>query len=317
MKSRVLLLGWGLALGLGLWVALSGGGQPVAGSGPSSPGDGPTPVPTPGPGIQQPSASDAYCLTCHSDQSLKAGFSDGRSLSLYVDARALRDSAHGLMSCVTCHSDYPVRRPGESRPLGDYATYQTKAIEMCGRCHEAAAQGYAGSAHWQPVFAEGKGASCSECHSEGRSGHTVAATSDTHALLGPQRVGDTCGRCHQEALNSYRATSHGKVAQFGDATTTATCTTCHNDHAVKAVQDPGAPLAPQKLAAVCASCHSGAGSSFAAAWPGHSNAPPSRTAAGYGERIAFILTAAILAFGLVHVSLDFLRRLTDRNHRTL
>ncbi len=221
------------------------------------------------------------------------------------------------MACVTCHGKYTAHPRDESEPREAFAAYQARAIEMCSRCHLAADADYAGSAHWQPVFSEGDGATCIECHSPASSGHSIARTSDKGSMLAPERIDAACGRCHERALSTYRQTSHGKVARFGDARTTATCTTCHNDHDVKAVDDPAGPSAAAELVTVCASCHSGADEAFASAWPGHSEGAPSRSAADYAGRFGFFSTVAMVGFGLVHVSLDFLRRLTDRNRRVM
>jgi len=324
MGSRVLLLVCSLALALGWWIARADGERQSAAdsSAVSSADHLPAVFDDPQAGPPQPATQelptgDAYCLTCHSDESLNTGFADGRALSLYADARALRDSAHSLMACVTCHGKFTTHPRDQSEPLDEFTVYQTKAIEMCSRCHLAAAADYAGSAHWQPIFSEGDGATCIECHSPASSGHSIARTSDTSSMLAPERIDAACGRCHQQALSTYRETSHGKVARFGEARTTAICTTCHSDHDVKAVDDPSGPLAAAKLVTVCASCHPGADEAFASAWPGHSEGAPSRSAADYVERFGFFSTVAIVGFGLVHVSLDFLRRLTDRNRRMM
>src|SRR3989304_2992254 len=85
------------------WLAGSGqGAQPArgrsaaasaAGPGPGSPGvetGGAGPVP------QEATRNDSYCLTCHGDPALETRLADGRALSLHVDGRDLRASAHAL-----------------------------------------------------------------------------------------------------------------------------------------------------------------------------------------------------------------------------
>lgn len=263
---------------------------------------------------QEQSVGDAFCLTCHADSSLETGFTNGRTLSLYVDARVLRDSAHQFLDCVTCHDQYEIPRP-ERRPPLDFVAYQDEAEAMCARCHEAAANGYEGSAHWKSGFKEGEVAICTECHSPDGSGHNVARTSGVRSMLAPASLSGTCGRCHEKASGTYEETSHGKVARFGDANATATCTSCHGDHAVEPVDDLLLPASKASLAAGCAKCHDGAGESFFQAWPGHSVGAPGGSAASIVGRAGFFMAAAVLAMGVTHASLDFWRRLSDRNGR--
>ncbi len=264
---------------------------------------------------EQP-VGDDFCLTCHADSSLETGFTDGRTLSLYVDARVLRDSAHGLVNCVTCHDQYEIPRPERRDPL-DFVAYRNEAEAMCARCHNAAASGYEGSAHWENGFREDEVATCADCHSTDRSGHNVAATSDSRSILAPARLAGVCGRCHEQAQDTFEETSHGKVARFGDAAATATCTSCHNDHAVETVDDLLLPASKATLAAGCAKCHDGAGESFVRAWPGHSEGAPRGSAASMVGRAGFFTMAAVVGMGLTHAALDFLRRLSDRHRRLM
>lgn len=263
---------------------------------------------------QQPPFADAFCLTCHGDSSLTAGFSDGRTLSLDVDLRAIRDSTHDLLSCVTCHDTYEPPPPERTEPY-DFAAYQAEATAMCLRCHQAAAQGYSDSAHFKTVLDEGKGATCIDCHSPNGSGHSIATTSEPGSFLDAGQIAGACGRCHEEARASYDDTSHGKVARFGDPGHTATCTTCHSDHAVRPVDDLVAASAAPAMAAVCGDCHDGADESFARAWPGHSEGAPAGSSVDVAGRAGFFVAAAVVAFGLVHVSLDMFRRWTGSGQR--
>lgn len=264
---------------------------------------------------EQP-VGDYFCLTCHADPSLETGFTDGRVLPLFVDAKVLRDSAHYLLDCVTCHDQYEIPRPENPDPL-DFAAYQGQAEAMCARCHQAAAGEYEGSAHWQNGFEEGAVATCTDCHSPDRSGHNVAATSDSRSILAPARLADACGRCHEQAQDTFEETSHGKVARFGDAAATATCASCHGDHAVETIDDLLLPASRATLVAGCAECHDGAGESFFSAWPGHSAGAPRGSAASMVGWAGFFTMAAVVGMGMTHAGLDFLRRFSDRSRRPM
>ena len=265
---------------------------------------------------QEQPVGDGFCLTCHADSSLETGFTNGRTLPLYVDARALRDSAHDLLECVTCHDQYEIPRPEVPDPL-DFVAYRNAAEAMCARCHEAAADGFEGSAHWKSGFKEDEVATCTECHSPDGSGHDVAATSDSRSILAPARLAGTCGRCHEEAQDTFEETSHGKVARFGDASATATCISCHDDHAVETVDELLLPASEARLAAGCAECHDGAGEAFFEAWPGHSVGASRGSAASVVGRAGFFMAAAVVGMGLTHAGLDFWRRLLDRNRKLM
>lgn len=269
----------------------------------------------PQPLVREQPASDEICLSCHADSFLKTSFTDGRPLSLYVDATALRDSAHYLLNCVTCHDQYEIR-PAGARERLDFVTYQEGAEAMCARCHISAASGYEGSAHWESGFDEGEVATCTDCHSADGSGHSVAPTSASPSVLAGSSLSDVCGRCHQQAQDSFEATSHGKVARFGNAAATATCDTCHNDHAVHTIDDLLQPASTVSLVATCETCHDGADEEFFRAWPGHSTGAPGGSAAGIVGRAGFFTAVAVVGAGVTHAALDSFRRFSRRNRRS-
>lgn len=188
---------------------------------------------------------------------------------------------------------------------------------MCIRCHLAAAGDYAESVHGEPVLsATGDGATCTDCHSPKFSGHSVTKVDDPKTALAPDSVHESCGRCHEEEMDSYRQTSHYKVARYGDPQRPATCTTCHGEHLVTAVDDPEEPLTAGNLVAVCGRCHGGADEAFASGWLGHTTTPSRAAGFYYAERfIVFSLTAGV-GFGLLHMMLDLLRALAGGSGST-
>lgn len=119
----------------------------------------------------------------------------------------------------------------------------------------------------------------------------------------------SCAKCHADAYKGYREGPHGPLAELGDARAPA-CTDCHgNAHYVLSIQD----WKETDQAAACAKCHTGAGPSFLGASPGHR--PPSAgfiSAPYFAGLFLKILTAATLAFGIVHVELEMLRWFTHR-----
>jgi len=260
-----------------------------------------------GPVPQEATRNDSFCLTCHDDPALETRLADGRALSLHVDARALRDSAHGLLGCVTCHTDLEAHPSGQMASSG-LADYEARAAEMCVRCHLAAAGDYAGSVHGAPVLSEtGDGATCNDCHSPDRSGHSTSRLAGLRPARQAESVAENCGRCHRDELATYRRTAHSALVQFGDEQRAATCTNCHGDHAVSAVDDPGGALAPARLALACQECHRGADEQFAGEWLGHEASSSPSGLADFAHQGIVLLMAVGVAFGLTHAALDFLR----------
>lgn len=264
---------------------------------------------------QESSHTDSYCLTCHDDPTLQTQFADGRTLSLHVDAAALRDSAHGLVTCLTCHEDHEARPPDRVAPP-EYAAYWAEATQMCLRCHLASAGGYAGSAHGRPVLSgAGEGATCVDCHAPEPSAHATGWAGDERLRLAPATVEVSCGRCHEEALRSYRDSSHTALTRLSEPDSLATCTTCHGDHAVTAVNDPERPLSAATLVPVCGSCHDGADEAFARGWLGHDTSSARSDVLHYLGRGIVLVMALGLSFGLAHMALDVVRPLADRSRR--
>ena len=274
---------------------------PASGSSGLEDGGGSVPVSQEGP------PNDSFCLTCHVDPALEARLPDGGALPLHVDASALRDSAHGLLGCVTCHTDIEPHPSGQMASSG-LADYQARAAEMCVRCHLAAAGDYTGSVHGAPVLSRtGDGATCNDCHSPDRSGHSTSRLAGLRPARQAEAVAENCGRCHRDELATYRRTAHSALVQFGDEQRAATCTNCHGDHAVSAVDDPGGALAPARLALACQECHRGADEQFAGEWLGHeASASPSGLADLVHQGIVLLMAVGV-AFGLTHAALDFLR----------
>ena len=64
-----------------------------------------------------------------------------------------------------------------------------------------------------------------------------------------------CATCHEDAVNAYRHTVHGRGRESG-APEAATCTDCHgNVHEARPRTDPESPVHWSKMAGTCAKCH--------------------------------------------------------------
>jgi hypothetical protein len=250
--------------------------------------------------------NDAFCLTCHGDPALETRLADGSTLSLHVDVRALPIP---LMDCRVALPVTPTAK--HTSPADAFRRSPTTGCapaQMCVGCHLAAAGDYAGSVHGAPVLSgAGGGATCNDCHSPDGSGHSTSRVADFSAARTAGSVTENCGRCHEDALATYRRTAHGKLGQLANQRRAATCTDCHGVHAVRAVDDPSGALAPARLALVCQECHRGADEQFAGEWLGHEASASPSGLADYVHRGVVTLMAVGVCFGLTHITLDFLR----------
>jgi nitrate/TMAO reductase-like tetraheme cytochrome c subunit len=63
-----------------------------------------------------------------------------------------------------------------------------------------------------------------------------------------------CGACHDDALEAYQTSVHGKAKEEG-ALDAASCADCHGKHDILPSSNPESKAYPLKVAATCATCH--------------------------------------------------------------
>jgi cytochrome b subunit of formate dehydrogenase len=165
-------------------------------------------------------APAAECTSCH-DQGQK-----------------LEKSAHKGLPCDTCHDShekYP-HPPNIAKP-------------QCVTCHEDQAGDYANGVHGLARKAGNESApDCALCHGS------------AHELLDPKSqvfraaVPDTCGMCHSEVVEQYRASVHGKALAAG-ITQAPLCTDCHGEHKIIKHTNEASPVNAAHIRDTCGSCH--------------------------------------------------------------
>jgi len=158
--------------------------------------------------------------------------------SCHKQAGTLAKSAHATLSCETCHTGYnPATHPvGITKP-------------ECGTCHADQAGDYALGVHGQARKHGNEGApDCSLCHGS------------AHELIDPKSqdfrkaVPDTCGMCHAEVVEQYRASVHGQAVARG-VTQAPLCTDCHGEHKIIKPENEASPVNAAHISATCGSCH--------------------------------------------------------------
>ncbi len=172
------------------------------------------------PGVLAADNPPAECTSCH-DQGQK-----------------LEKSAHQGLPCDTCH---------ESHEKYPHPANIPKPV--CATCHADQAGDYAGGVHGLARKAGNEGTpDCSLCHGS------------AHELLDPkspafrEAVPDTCGMCHSEVVEQYRASVHGQALAHG-VTQAPLCTDCHGEHKIIKHTSDASPVNPAHIRDTCGSCH--------------------------------------------------------------
>ncbi len=162
----------------------------------------------------------AECVSCH-DQGQK-----------------LAKSAHAGLTCDTCHESHE-----------QYPHPANIPKPQCVTCHQDQAGAYANGVHGQARQHGNEAApDCGMCHGS------------AHELLPPKSqafraaVPDTCGMCHTEVVEQFRASVHGKALASG-ITQAPLCTDCHGEHEILKHTNAASPVNEAHIRDTCGSCH--------------------------------------------------------------
>ena len=185
--------------------------------------------------------------------------------------------------CLICHGQDGLTSRGEDG--------QERSIDAVD------ATTFAASAHGEVA--------CAKCHR----GQTLLPHPNWQAA-GAADLADAvaCQECHEDAAEAYMRSVHGTMVELGDARAPE-CADCHGDpHTVR----PAEEWTDSQRARACAECHSGATPGFTKALRHGEPSPNSLAASYFAGRFLIILTAAVLAFGIIHVELQVLRWLAQK-----
>lgn len=170
-------------------------------------------------------------------------------------ARHFIDSIHGRAllvnglnvapSCNDCHGDHDILpSEDENSPI-----HKSKVSKTCGKCHTLVEEVYNESIHGK-LFLEGdpRGPSCVSCHTS----HEIVSAVKPEFRLS---IDNKCGQCHEEPLEHYRETFHGKAIALGRAGV-ATCSDCHGNHNILPQEDPNSLIHEgENRLETCQQCH--------------------------------------------------------------
>ena len=136
--------------------------------------------------------SNDDCLSCHSDDSMTME-KNGKEVSIYVNENVLKPSAHGKLSCISCHTGFDY----ESIPHKENIT----PID-CKTCHKSAPLKH--SFHKTMIKSEsGKNGSrevsCKGCHGT----HNVVSIKSGKSKWSMPMLVETCGTCHPKEKDQF------------------------------------------------------------------------------------------------------------------
>ena len=197
--------------------------------------------------------SDADCLVCHSDSSLKSS----RGQALYVDGAKFGASSHGSagISCVACHADLA--------KVSDFPHAEKLKPVDCASCHADAASSVGASAHGGAHPGPTPSAVlCKDCHGT----HEILSSEDASSRTFPLNIPETCTACHlgrvgtergREFVGQYLRSIHYRALSKAGLSSAATCVSCHGGHDVRPVGDPRSKVARPNIIKTCGACHAG------------------------------------------------------------
>lgn len=185
---------------------------------------------------------NSTCLGCHSDKTLTKTNHAGKEVSVFVDEKVLKASAHKTRSCASCHTDITQNHPDDAIPV--------KPVD-CRHCHESQTATYDASVHGLALKAGNESAPvCVDCH--GR--HDVVPPTSPSSPLHFSNLAKTCGGCHEQESEDVQASVHGRGAARGERES-ATCIDCHNVHQIETLKT----ASPFKISMeICSKCHASA-----------------------------------------------------------
>lgn len=213
-----------------------------------------------------PAAAKSGCMVCHGDPNL-VRIQNGVTVSMYVSAAVLENSAHAQTQCTGCHLDFAYTAPHTNAATEEWRVI---AKSSCKNCHQAAFTANSGGVHGpkptstqststpaasKSVSGSGVGKPlplCGDCHG----GHDIQMLTDNPE--GQQALHEqgkrVCGVCHQDYWDNYDDYYHGAAYKTG-APDAPACWQCHNAHDILRSTDRRSSVNEANLAETCGQCH--------------------------------------------------------------
>ena len=200
------------------------------------------------------SAGNEACLECHSDNTLTGSSHEGLEISMYVNADTLKNSSHGALECVDCHTDLA--------GVTDFPHNDVLKPVQCATCHEDVNDIFMTSAHGKALD-NPNAPNCQSCHGK----HNILPHSNPEASTSAKNLPNTCATCHHrialkadpdiritDSFDRYIKGIHAEGIQMGIGSA-ASCNDCHGTHDLKKASDPTSMVNKQNIPKTCSKCH--------------------------------------------------------------
>lgn len=196
------------------------------------------------------------CSECHEDEQ------EAYIGSLHF---AAREEGHmHAAGCTDCHGKAHALRLQDDP---ESPSHRSNIPGMCANCHENLEivekehtsmqhpfESYTMTVHGTYNLEkrdEYEAAVCSDCHAS----HNLRKRSDPESKLFKFNIPQTCGACHEDEMNVYLASSHGRALEDG-IWETPVCTDCHGEHNIYQKDNPDSFTKRESVGLyTCARCH--------------------------------------------------------------
>ena len=259
------------------------------------------------------------CVRCHQDLWAEAQLRDenaeGTRLSVVIEkiesymssihARpSIDDQSRTNATCYNCHDAHYITPIDTSYR----AEKKFQIPSVCGKCHTRAFEIYKNSVHGKEIRNGNTDAAvCSDCHTS----HNIDISNDTSGRLA---ITAQCGNCHEDKLESYMETYHGKITRLGYGET-AKCYDCHGSHAIKRVTENDSMVHNGNRLKTCQACHENATEGYVTFQPhGTTNNFTEYPEMWLAAKGMIGLLLGTFAFFWLHSALWFYREYQDRKH---
>jgi cytochrome b subunit of formate dehydrogenase len=215
---------------------------------------------------------------------------------------SMEDQSRTNATCYDCHDAHYIT-PIDSQ-VG--AEGRLKIPDICGKCHSEQRDVYFTSVHGEEVLKGNAGAAvCSDCHTT----HNIESP---HADTSRVSITESCGNCHEDMLESYSNTYHGKVTILGYGET-AKCFDCHGSHEIKRTEHEGSKVSVNNRLETCRTCHENATAGFVTFEPHGTTHDFRRSPQMWiASRFMIGLLLGTFAFFWLHSALWYYREYKDR-----
>jgi len=214
------------------------------------------------------------------------------------------DQSRTNATCYDCHDAHYIT------PIDNVTNPESrlKIPYICGDCHTEVLDVYMTSVHGKEIGSGNTDAAvCSDCHST----HNIDTPND---VTGRLAITAQCGSCHQESLESYTETYHGKITRLGYGET-AKCYDCHGFHGIKRVDEPDSKVHNDNRLETCRSCHEDATEGYVTFQPhGTTDNFAEYPMMWLAKKGMIGLLLGTFAFFWLHSALWFYREYQDRKH---